>query len=343
VDPISQGAFGAGWAQSAAGNDRLMPAAVIGAIAGMAPDLDVFISSSSDPLLFLEYHRHFTHALAFAPLGALVCTLVLFRLVPGGLTFAQSYAFALLGFASHGLLDACTTYGTQLLWPFSEARIAWNNVSVVDPLFTLPLIGLLALAVRRRSRYFAVLALGWAFAYLGFGVYQGHRAAAAGAELAASRGHEPSRVDAKPAIASLILWKTIYEHDGRFYVDAVRAAWSTTIFEGGSAKKLDVAVDFPWLEPTSQQARDIERFRLFADDYLAIDDEAANSIVDMRYSMLPNETDALWGIELSPSAPPDRHVRFYTDRDVAPGRASRLFEMLFSASTGGAATHAKAD
>src|SRR5690606_29471703 len=44
----------------------------LGALGGMAPDLDVIIRSASDPLLALEYHRHFTHSLAFIPIGGLL-------------------------------------------------------------------------------------------------------------------------------------------------------------------------------------------------------------------------------------------------------------------------------
>ena len=53
------------------------------------------------------------------------------------------------GFSTHGVLDACTSYGTQLGWPFSDVRFAWSNVSIVDPLFTAPIVLLAATAARR--------------------------------------------------------------------------------------------------------------------------------------------------------------------------------------------------
>ena len=42
---------------------------------GILPDADVFITSASDPLLAIEYHRGFTHALAFIPLGGAIAAL----------------------------------------------------------------------------------------------------------------------------------------------------------------------------------------------------------------------------------------------------------------------------
>src|SRR5690606_37296019 len=111
----------------------------------MAPDLDTLIRSGSDPLLFLELHRHFTHSIAFVPIGALLCAAALHPLVRRRMPFRRAYLFSLLGFGSHALLDACTSYGTLLLWPFSDVRVAWSVVSVVDPLFTLPVVALVVL------------------------------------------------------------------------------------------------------------------------------------------------------------------------------------------------------
>src|SRR5512139_2370900 len=147
MDPVSQAVLGASAAQSGASAREMRAAGLVGLLAGMAPDLDVLIRSSRDPLLFLEYHRQFTHALAFIPLGSLLVAAVLHcAFARRYLPFCRTWLFAALGYATHGLLDACTTYGTMLLWPFSDARIAWNLVSVVDPAFTLPLLALVAWA-----------------------------------------------------------------------------------------------------------------------------------------------------------------------------------------------------
>ena len=44
---------------------------------------------------------------------------------------------------THPLLDSCTTYGTQLFQPFSDYRVALNNISVADPAYTVPFLTLL--------------------------------------------------------------------------------------------------------------------------------------------------------------------------------------------------------
>lgn len=329
MDPVSQAVLGASAAQSGAGTRQIRVAAVVGILGGMAPDLDVLIRSPSDPLLFLEYHRHFTHALAFIPVGSLLVAAFAYGLFARRhLTFRRTWLYAALGYATHGLLDACTTYGTQLLWPFSDARIAWNLVSVIDPLFTVPVLVLVLLSVLRRSAGMAQLALAWAIAYPLLGLVQRERAEAVGLAEALARGHTPLRLEAKPSFANILLWKVVYETEDRFHVDTVRAGLATRYYPGESVAVLDVEAHFPWLAPDSQQARDIERFRWFSNGYLALHPRDPLQVIDMRYSIVPNEIEPLWTIRLDPRAGSEAHVEYRAGRDTGDGRLQRFREML---------------
>ena len=121
MDPITQGTVGAAFAQSTANKNNILRVGVIGFLAGLAPDLDVLIRSSTDPILFLEYHRQFTHSLFFIPIGSLIVALVIFPLVKSSMSIKTVYFASLLGYATHGLLDACTSYGTQLFCSFQQS------------------------------------------------------------------------------------------------------------------------------------------------------------------------------------------------------------------------------
>ena len=331
MDPLSQGVLGAAAPKSIAPKEHARIACLLGFLAGMAPDLDVFIRSPADPLLFLEFHRQFTHALVFIPVGGFICGWLLHRLYAGkrGLSLRTTVLYCTLGYGTHALLDACTTYGTQLLWPFSDARFAWNTVSVIDPLFTLPLLLLVGLATWQRRAALARLALAWAIAYPALGILQRERAEAAGWELAASRGHEPVRLEAKPSFANLLVWKVVYETGERYHVDAVRAGGTLTVYPGDSVPKLDVARDFPWLVPGSQQALDIERFRWFSNGYGAVEPGNPYRITDIRYSMVPNEIQGLWSIELAPDAGNGQHVNYVVSRDADDRAMTAFTSMLF--------------
>ena len=328
MDPISQSTVGALAAQCGFQPKKARAAALVGCVAGLAPDADVFISSPTDSLLFLEYHRHFTHALVFIPVGAAIVALATHWLVRRRLRPGETYLACLLGYATHGLLDACTSYGTQLFWPFASTRVAWNNVSVVDPLFTLPVLALVVSAAVWRRRGLAWLAALWGVAYLLFGVVQSQRAEAAGAALASARGHAPARLTAKPGFGNLLLWKTVYQHEGRYYVDAVRTGGAVAICPGASVPVLDLARDLPWLAADSQQARDVERFRWFSADYVAIDPKVANRVIDIRYSVVPNQIAPLWGIELTPGATPTQHARYVADRRASPEANAAYAELV---------------
>ena len=332
MDPLTQGVVGASAAQLVSTRRQKLAAGAMGFLSGMAADLDVLISSSVDPLLFLEYHRHFTHSLFFVPVGAFLCALV-FRVLSRhwfereSLSFARTYVICFAGYATHALLDACTTYGTQLFWPFSDARIAWNNVSVIDPLFTVPLLIITLFSVIRRSNIAAITGVSYAFFYLGLGVFQNHRAADVAYDLALERGHTPVGLSVKPSMGNLIVWKSVYEYGGLYYVDAVRVLVESKVYPGTTAKKLDVRKDFEWLRVDSQQALDVERFRWFSNQHLGIDPTNSNRIIDVRYSVLPNQITGMWGIELSPTATDQQYVEWTVNRPKGAKMREKIAEL----------------
>ncbi|HCX26268.1 MAG TPA: metal-dependent hydrolase, partial [Cellvibrionales bacterium] len=202
MDPVTQGVLGASLSQSFSRNKKQTAiAGLFGLLSGLAPDLDVFIRSSSDPLLFLEYHRHFTHSLAFIPFGGLLCGTVMYLLLGKrwGVSFLLTCLYCTLGYATHAVLDACTSYGTQLFWPFSNIRIAWNSMSIIDPIYTVPIIVGVLLAAIKKQPSIARIVFAWALIYPCIGVFQHNRAIEAGLTLAHARGHEPIRINAKPS------------------------------------------------------------------------------------------------------------------------------------------------
>ncbi len=332
MDPVSQGVLGAVFAQTRGPKLALAKAAVIGAIAGMTSDLDILIRSSTDPLLAIEFHRHFTHSLLFIPLGGLLCSLLLYPLLGKRwqLSYRQTLVWCMVGFATHGLLDGCTTYGTKLLWPLSDERYSLDIISIVDPMFTVPLLVLVGCAAVTKTRLYVKWALLWGAMYLSIGYVQHQRAEAMGLALAQERGHKVLRLEVKPSFANLAVWKVLYETDERFYVDAVKPGiFKPVIWQGDNVLKLAIQRDFPWLDPASQQALDIQRFNVSSAGFVAVDPNDGQRIGDVRYSMLPQRIAPLWGIRLSPTARLDEHVAFDTKRDDARGAVRRIADMMF--------------
>lgn len=366
MDPLSQAFIGAAAAQSfvrrrpaptsevaPSGAGRLSKrkmwyAMLAGVLGGMAPDLDVFIRSSTDPLLAIQFHRHFTHSLIFIPIGGAVIGILLFsilkKIAPSfceGLSWKQSVFFATIGFATHGLLDACTSYGTQLLWPFSNYRVAWNNVGIIDPIPTFCwLIGSFIAAKRVDPRW-ARAGFLIALVYLGFGFVQQHRAYEVQSQLLAERGHTASRRDVKPTIFQLLVWKSIYEYDGHYYSDAIRVGLGSTKVYPGTGQglkkfELTKAEQDQGENPSLTQAvstleNDIRRFHWFSDGWVARipeREEGGQTVLgDIRYSLLPQEIDPLWGIQYD-AAQPEKHVSYVAFRNVTDRRFKTFGRMM---------------
>ena len=333
MDPLSQGTVGAAFAQSTANKNNIFKIGVIGFLAGLAPDLDVLIQSSTDPILFLEYHRQFTHSLFFIPFGSLIVALVLFPLFKRSMNIKTVYFASLLGYATHGLLDACTSYGTQLYWPFSSERVTWNNISIVDPLFTIPVLILVVIAIKTKKKIFSFFSVGWVIFYLSLGFVQYERALTAANELANKRGHNPERLTLKPSFGNLILWKSIYQHNGNFYVDAIRTALSSTWCKGESIRIFDYQYHLPDLDNESQQKKDIERFRWFSQDYLGYDKER-NIVTDARYSMIPNQIVPMWGLMIDEQRGVNEHATWWTSRNLDRSQIDLFKNMLIGRNCG---------
>ena len=327
MDPITQGVVGAAAAQTSAKKKNILGIGIIGILAGLAPDLDIFIRSSTDPILFLEYHRQFSHSLIFIPVGALLVAVPIFYLIKKSMSFRTVYLASFLGYATHGLIDAGTSYGTLLFWPFSDVRVSWSNISIVDPLFTIPILILIVTAMYKRQKIFSLIAVGWIFFYFSLGFIQYERTYSAAEELAQSRGHVPERLTLKPSLGNLILWKSIYQNENKFYVDAIRTAQSTKICPGESIEEFDYEKHLPYLKKDTQQAIDIERFRWFAQDYLGFIDDN-NLVVDIRYSNIPNQVKPMWGLAIDLELEPTKHAAWWTNRTADQNQLKIFKEML---------------
>ena len=327
MDPLSQGTVGAAFAQSIANKNNIFKIGFIGFLAGLTPDLDVLIKSSTDPILSLEYHRQFTHSLFFIPFGSLIFAILIFPLVKSSLSLKTVYFASLLGYSTHGLLDACTSYGTQLFWPFSNERVSWNNISIVDPLFTIPLLIFLGIAIKTKKKIFSFFGIGWIIFYLSIGFVQYERALSAANKLAAMRGHNAERLTLKPSFGNLILWKSIYKHKETFYVDAIRTAQSSTWCLGETVRVFDYKYHLPDLDKESQQKKDIERFRWFSQDYLGYDKEK-KIVTDVRYSMIPNQITPMWGLTIDEQRDVNEHATWWTSRNLDNSQFDLFIDML---------------
>jgi inner membrane protein len=154
MDSVSQAALGATIGVVVMG--RAVPvwqAALAGAIVGTLPDLDVFIDQG-DEIRNMVLHRAETHALFWQALASPVIALMLATLTGTRGHLPRWLLMVLLGLLTHSLLDAMTVYGTRIWLPFSDEPVGLGSLFIIDPLYTLPLLLglLLALVIRTGTR-----------------------------------------------------------------------------------------------------------------------------------------------------------------------------------------------
>lgn len=277
MDPFSQGFLGS-WAalKVVKKKTQYAQAAFCGFISGLLPDADIFIKSNEDSLLAIQYHRHFTHSLAFIPIGALLASIFCYYIFRKKLPFKQTFLFCLLGYATHGFLDAMTSYGTHLYLPFSYERVSWSIISVVDPLFTLPLIIMVVLAIWKKSKKPIYWITSYMILYLSIGVIQHGRVEDKILNMAIERGHQVENYVVKPTIGNNILWRTIYKSGDRLYVDLIRSNWIGDMkhYQAGELKARSFPKDFKLIDKDSDLYFDLQRFFHFSNNMVGYEDNA---------------------------------------------------------------------
>lgn len=148
MDSITQGVLGAAIGEAILGKESGNKGAILGAVVATIPDLDVVLYLFYDKFEMLSIHRGFSHSIAFSILGALLISFILSKIKWfQNIRFQMLLLLTWLCLFTHILLDTFTAYGTQLLLPFSDKRLGFDSINVVDPVYTIPLIVGLALSI----------------------------------------------------------------------------------------------------------------------------------------------------------------------------------------------------
>ncbi len=320
MDPLTHALLGATAAQAALGPRLGRQAWLVGGFGGVLPDLDILIRSSADPLLAIEYHRHFTHALAFIPVGGILAASPWLLQQRHRADWRALLVAGTLGYATHGVLDACTNYGTHLLWPFSPLRVAWHWITTIGPLLTLILLFGLVFAVRRRSRGPALLALLLGLGYVSLAAWQRERALDVQAQIAGARGHPVTRAEMFPTVGNPVLWRSVYQSGETLYTDRLRLLGAeTTLWKEGSHVDLLLEKDLsPQARADQRVRRDFARFSYFSAGWTAHAASDPTVIGDARYSLRTDAFEPIWGVRFHPgTAVPTEWVDF-TIRNRVP-------------------------
>jgi inner membrane protein len=355
MDSITQGLLGAVTAQLGFRQRIGRDATWLAAGAALLPDLDVLVGpvlslsgAETDDLTIVTVHRGLSHSLLMVPLIALVPALAwwYFRRRAGNprqgnperpratnaaqeavaapvrrsAPFYLLYACVLVAVLSHPLLDWCTSYGTQLFLPITDARYAIDAVPIIDVIYT-PILAatLIACYLARKVAPIraarATMIIGWAGMALSTGYIAAGRWMHDLAIERALRGAGHARVgraDAYPALGTIFLWRTVMRTDDGWTVGRVH------VLSGSQAQPAHVVeADNEWV----RRARGLEEARVF--DWFAMGRtrasyarqgglqagvnrglEASNDLHivefhDMRYGRRTDSVESLWGLRVT--------------------------------------------
>jgi len=361
VDTFTQAALGATIAQAGFSKKLGRRAVWIGAVCGALPDADI-ISAGFGPWASLVHHRGMTHSLTFALVAAPVIGWAVWRWLDRDETAADTGArgsprvrrgtvwlwsqLAFLALVTHPLLDICTSYGTQFLWPFSDARLAIDAVPIIDPIYTFSLFAALIVGriYRQRLRVGAwagVIALVLTTGYLGLGYAESRQAQRLATEQLRAEGFEPVHLRAQPSML-VWMWRIVArDADGNLRVGVV-SSYAPNPMTFVSMDRSD--------DPLVKRALASPRGKLlqwFADGMVGArieqhGDTTRVMLDDQRYGSVTEPTAAFWGAYVDF----DRNgelVAVERYRNHQPGKLGAMMAASWTMMWNGVGTQARSD
>lgn len=294
MDSLTQATLGALCGEVTLRKELGWRAAAWGALIGTLPDLDIIAYPWLTQMERLAWHRGISHSVLLMFISAIVLGFLLFLLHrKRGVTLAKASMFVFLTWSTHVLIDCFTTYGTQVYEPFARTRVSFNNMSIVDLLFTVPmllalLIGFFMAVNSKRRRWLGYLTVTWLVLYTGLSFVVKNVAEERFSKRLATEGITPLRMSTSPTLGSILMWRMVAETENDFHI----TYWSVFDDEGRQDSIEILPKNRHLLEKyhSSDKEDAIGTIAWFANDWHRIVPDAENPdgcyIVDLRYPAL---------------------------------------------------------
>ncbi|OZI63439.1 metal-dependent hydrolase [Bordetella genomosp. 11] len=227
MDSLTHVAMGGAIQAALLGRFQGRKALLYGAVLATLPDLDVFVPYP-DPVSLMTYHRGFSHSLfVLTGLAALLAWLVRRRWPSAPYSASRLFLTLWLVLITHPLLDAMTTYGTQLFWPLPVQPASLSSIFIIDPVFTLPLLAafLANLVWGERISRLRGGALGFAAAYLAWTLVAKTLVEQHVRTALAARGERASAMFSAPMPLNSLLWRVVARGPDDTYYETVASVF----------------------------------------------------------------------------------------------------------------------
>jgi inner membrane protein len=293
MDSVSQAALGAAVGEALLGDKVGRRALLLGAVVGTLPDLDVAFYPLMDEIAQLSWHRGISHSLAFNVVFAPALGWLLLKINKGKASFRQWTVFSLACLLTAVLLDCFTVYGTQVFQPFSNYQVGFNSISIIDPLYTVPLVAAVVIVLFLRKTAAArkaviLMGLGLSTAYLGATLaIKAHVGSVVETQLE-HQGVAYQRLMTTPTIFNTVLWRATAEVSGGYLV-GYRSLFDT---------RPDIAFRFvprnDELLDDIRQSRAVQKLLWFSNGWYTVRQSLDSTLLfsDLRFGEFHTESEA---------------------------------------------------
>jgi len=299
MDSLTQIVLGAACGEIVLGKKIGNRALLFGAIGGTIPDLDVFIGRFlySNEIQAMAFHRGFMHSILFAVLGAFLFGWLSFKIYNTGKrietttkkNWIKLFFWAIL---THPILDCFTPYGTQLFAPFSDYRVAFNNISVADPIYTIPFLLCLIIVMfynreNQKRKWWLKTGIYISSIYMIFTIGNKLYIDLVFKESFKKAGISYDRFTAQPTILNNILWYAVAETDKQYHL----AFYSLLDKSSLSEKVISVDKNHDLIDMDNLNLKTLS---WFSNGYFNLSKKGETdkyNYVDLRYPMLNPEDE----------------------------------------------------
>jgi inner membrane protein len=234
---------------------------------------------------------------------------------------------------THPLLDCFTTYGTQLFQPFSSYRVAFNAISVADPMYTVPfLLAMISVSFFKRNseyrRYLTLAGIGLSSAYLLFTVFNKQRINKVWTETLEDEGITYSRYMTSPTILNNALWYCLAETESGYVFGLY------SVFDKEKSVEMIRVDRNDHLIPGGEDDRTIQILKWFCNDYYTISKRSDGNIQfsDLRFGVFDNnssEDTYIFNFTLLPPVE-NNYTMIRSDGGPPPGKEKEMMASLWT-------------
>jgi len=300
MDIVTQGLLGAAVAQAAYGHKGRKKTSIYGFILGLLPDFDV-IARLWGPWASLKYHRGPTHSIILCFIFAIPLGILVGKIAKNGLTNREWVGITILALTTHPIIDWFTSYGTAILWPITDKRLAIDCVSILDLIFSAPLLivtilGIFSLVQPSKIRMLSIAALGLSFGYAAWGYHNSQHLGALGKEMFKQQNFEAVEVRAMPTLLNISIFRVVgRDADDNFMVTYLKKGSEEPVSPLRLAKS-----DKDEFVKKAAEHEHCKLFKLFAMDMIrsksALNESGLRQVTfyDMRYGAMNSDFDGLF-------------------------------------------------